>query len=313
PPPAPSFAPPPAPSFAPPALPPAKPHPHGPSSLTIGLLSFGLMAMLAGGVFGQLREAREQAPSLLVYQTKGKLDAIVALAEDAREPQNQLYSLGWPEPRLMLIAGGPREAVQPQALQRELKRAGIWQRALVPRTLRQRISALMPLAVFLLGALALSLSLPALRLRGASRAIGSAVMLLVTSGGAALLLQGGGLGWPGFAGQKVQEVVQPLEFQMVTNVPSMQGMPPDRSAPLARAILEARLALLRGKPQEALGVLGPVATPTLGVPEVFALLGDANVDLGRDGLAEGHYLRYLELASSARDRGILEAWLKQSH
>ena len=46
------------------------------------------------------------------------------------------------------------------------------------------------------------------------------------------------------------------------------------------------------------------------LPELYGLLGEAHQDLEKHNLAEGHYLRYLQLKPDAPDRTAVEAYLR---
>ncbi len=90
----------------------------------------------------------------------------------------------------------PQE-VPPDELQRRLEQSGVWARGQVPATSRGRTATFVPVVIVGLGLLALAWALPAFAVRGRHRPTTQAALLVVVLLVLGMVVQRGGLGWPG--------------------------------------------------------------------------------------------------------------------
>lgn len=285
---------------------------RGPSSAAVALSTFGGLAAVMGIVFAVMAADREVVPLFVGYMTADGTDAVVARIDDVPPTAGPPFQVNVDAAQLALERGKAREPVPRAALERELRKSGVWQRAELPKTPRARAAAALPAAITLLGLLSLAFSLPALLLGSGARQLATrAGLVLLTMAGGGFLMKTGGLSWPGMSALEEPEQAPRLALGSASD--SLQGvkLTPEQSKALEAALVESRAAILRGAPEGAVNVLVGVVELKADLPEIYGLLGDAHRDLGKHNLAEGHYLRYLQLKPDAPDRADVEAYLRK--
>ncbi len=159
-------------------------------------LTFGILAVAMGALFSFLAPVPDVA-GVVVYADNDGTDVVVALPSDVPAGHTpRLFSLA--RPPILHVASAAAPALTAQSAYAALAEAGVLTRASLPRTLRARVAALLPLVMVMLGMLSLALAIPGWLLAGQRRRraqIGCVIVAVVAS---VWWLYTGGLGWPGF-------------------------------------------------------------------------------------------------------------------
>jgi hypothetical protein len=95
--------------------------------------------------------------------------------------------------------GADPQPVDPVELEARLRESGVWARAALPTTSKAKTAALLPLLIVGIGLLALAFAVPTMVMRGTARLVLQATLMLLTVALVLLMLQRGGLSWPGYA------------------------------------------------------------------------------------------------------------------
>jgi serine/threonine-protein kinase len=202
----------PRPAGNPPTLPPAVPPSFGPpmaapsagtavadetSWLSLAVATFGGLVVVIGVVFAAVMQP---PPSRYYVYTDGSgFDVVVAHREHV--PPGLIAREIFPaaNPPLLRAGASASAPVPSDELLRRLDAAGVTARARVPVTSAALLATAMPLLIVGLGALALAFAIPGLALRGAPGRRGAlrAALIIGVVAVLAILVQVGGLGWPG--------------------------------------------------------------------------------------------------------------------
>lgn len=284
----------------------------GPSAVAVALSTFGALAVVMGLAFALLAEQRQSRPIFVGYLGPDGTDVVVARVEDVPPSVGQPFQVTLDGARLAVEPGKARDAIAAAPLARELKKAGVWRRAVLPKTAKQRVAAALPCGIMLLGLLSLAFALPGLLMQAGTRQLTIRTLgVLASLALGAFLLREGGLGWPGLGALQEPPEVPRLAFTGAPPALRDADLPPEAKRQLTDALVAARAAILRGQPHGAVAALAPVIELKPDLPAIYSALGDAHRDLEKPSLAEGHYLRYLELLPDAPDRADVEAYLRQ--
>jgi serine/threonine-protein kinase len=173
------------------------PAPAETSWLAVAVATFGALVLAIGVVFSLLMPSSQ--PHFYAF-TEGGLDIIVGDREHA--PAGAAVREIVPSTNPLLRRAGAIDVapVSEADLTARLRDSGVWDRASVPSTPRARIAALMPVVIVGLGLLALAFALPTFVVRGvATLRLVRALSIVIVLGLVGVVVQVGGLGWPGRA------------------------------------------------------------------------------------------------------------------
>jgi serine/threonine-protein kinase len=189
------------PAAAPPAAAQVAAQPLAPpetSWLAVAVATFGGLVLVIGVVFSLLMPRAQ--PHFYAFTDAGGFDVLVGDREHV--PPNAVVREIIPSTNPLLRRAGAvgLAPVPGDELVAQLRTSGVWARASVPSTPRGRVAAVMPVVIVALGLLALAFALPTFVVRspGALRAVRAAATVVVLAV-VGVVVQVGGLGWPGRA------------------------------------------------------------------------------------------------------------------
>jgi serine/threonine protein kinase len=176
---------------------PAAPQARPLSMVAIAVTTFGVLALLIGLAASLVRI--EPEPMFFVFEDPGTLQSVV-VGDPAHVPPGREYRVVDLTLARLHRPGDRDGIVAPRAeLEARLKKSGVWARASLPMSSKNKLAAMLPLGVVALGLFALALALPAIVVQSARRSLVQMALVLVVAAGAAAGVRFGVLSWPGFA------------------------------------------------------------------------------------------------------------------
>ncbi len=179
-----------------------------PPAVAVAATTFGALALAMGLAFAALaaRRAGDAPPMLFAYRAPAGHDVVLGAVDDAPAgvAKGSVRQLESPDPMLWKAGDARARIVPSKELMPRLTESGVLARARQPKTDRALVSAALPVAIALMGLLALALALPALLWRASeAKSRAAAVLLAFTVVVAAVwVARFGGLGWPGTSSLK---------------------------------------------------------------------------------------------------------------
>jgi eukaryotic-like serine/threonine-protein kinase len=170
--------------------------PPSTSWLAVAAATFGALALVIGIVFSLARPA--STPAFLTFEDPATGQSII-VGDGAQVPVGrESRVLDLDAARLHAPRDLEGRAVARAELEARLRESGVWARASLPTSSKAKTAALLPVLVAAVGLVSLALALPVILMRRrrlpAQAALVALALVLV-----AVVLQFGGLSWPGHA------------------------------------------------------------------------------------------------------------------
>jgi hypothetical protein len=287
---------------------------RGPSAVAVAASTFGALALIMGLAFAYVSEQRQakSVPSFVGYPGDSGTDIVVAFPQDVPKGKKG-FQVPVDNALLRVTQGEGRVTIAPDEIERMLREAKVWERALMPRTSRQKLSAALPAGIALLGLLSLAFGLPGLLVP--RQVVLSSLMRVLLIGGVAVaagwVMLEGALGWPGT--KKLDEMSEQFTLKMgkPVAVEKKKDLSPEDAKQLEELITKSVKARSKRRFKDALTFANNAAALAPDHPQVQRALGYAHKSLENHSKAVEHLKKYLELQPKAVDKKKVDAYLQK--
>jgi serine/threonine protein kinase len=132
----------------------------------VALITFGILATLAGVFLAVNFPVLTATPQLVRYIDSDRMDIVVGAVD--LPPGHYWESVDLKQPMLRTESDKPQQPVDPAKFEMKLKETGVWDRGRVPKSRKELFKGALPLLIALLGYFALIISVPAIISKTAS-------------------------------------------------------------------------------------------------------------------------------------------------